>query len=131
MHPLLRLTILRVAFGIATLFAVSLIIFFSVDLQPGDLAQIILGQEASPDTVEALRRDLGLHLPAYVRYYQWITHFVQGDLGRSLATKSPVSLLIAERLWNTLFLAALTAAIAVPLALSFGIIAALWRNSWI
>lgn len=131
MHPLLRLLLLRMALGLATLLAVSLIIFFSVSLQPGDLAQIILGPDALPETIEALRNDLGLNLPAYQRYYQWIVHFLQGDLGRSLASKSPVSTLIAERLWNTLFLAGLTAVIAVPLAISLGIVAALRRNSWI
>src|SRR5262249_37658484 len=131
MHPLLRLTTFRVFLGIVTLFVVSLIIFFSVNLQPGDFAQTILGQEASPETVAALRHDLGLDLPTHVRSFNWITNFFQGDLGRSLANKSLVSVLIAARLWNPLFLAAVTAIIAVPPALLLGIIAAIRRNSWL
>jgi peptide/nickel transport system permease protein len=120
----------RLALGLLTLFVVSLIIFGSVELLPGDLAEAILGQAASPETVAAFRRELKLDLPAHERYFEWLVGMVQGDMGRSLATKREISELIGGRLANTLFLALMAAVIAVPLALTLGVLAALYRNSF-
>ena len=119
----------RIGLGVLTLVVVSLIIFFSVELLPGDIADVILGVNATPDTVAAFRREFGLDVPAGQRYLSWIFNFVQGDLGRSLANQREVAELIEERLKNTLFLAVLTSAVAVPLAVSLGILAALFRNT--
>lgn len=129
MSKILAMVAQRLALGLLTLFFVSLIIFLSVEMLPGDLAQEILGQSATPETVEAFRRQLGLDLPAHVRYFDWLGGILQGDFGRSLATKREISGLIAARLGNTLFLAGLAALISVPLALTLGILAALYRNS--
>ena len=120
----------RLALGLLTLFVVSLIIFLGVELLPGDLAEAILGQAASPETVAAFRRELKLDLPAHERYIDWLTSMVQGDMGKSLATQREISELIGGRLANTLYLASLAAAISVPLAVTLGILAALYRNSW-
>jgi len=129
LSKIVKMVAQRLALGLLTLFTVSLIIFLGVQLLPGDLAQAILGQSATPETVAAFRRELGLDLPAYVRYLDWLGGMLQGDFGRSLANKREISELIGQRLLNTLFLAGVAAAIAVPLALILGIMAALYRNT--
>ncbi len=120
----------RLGLGLLTLFVVSLIIFLGVELLPGDLAQEILGRSATAETVAAFRKELGLDLPAHIRYLDWLAGIVQGDFGRSLASQREISELIGVRLQNTLFLAAMAAIISVPLALLLGVLAALYRNSW-
>jgi len=120
----------RLALGLLTLLVVSLIIFFSVQLLPGDLAQAILGQSATPETVAAFRRQLGLDQPAYLRYWYWLFGMLQGDMGHSLANNLDIAKLFVGRLGNTLFLAAFAAVISVPLALILGVLAALYRNSF-
>ena len=129
MGKILTLVLQRLGLGVMTLFAVSVIIFLGVELLPGDIATEILGQSALPETVEQFRRELGLDKPPVTRYLDWVGAAVQGDLGNSFASKRPVSELIGFRLSNTLFLALMTAAIAVPLSLIAGIFAALYRNS--
>jgi len=120
----------RLALGLLVLFAVSLIIFLGVELLPGDIAQEILGQAATPETVAAMRKEMGLDLPPHIRYLDWLGGMLQGDFGRSLANQREISELIGARLANTLFLAGLAAAIAVPLAVTLGVLAALYRNSF-
>jgi peptide/nickel transport system permease protein len=108
-----------------------------MELLPGDFGQIVLGQRATDETVAAFRRELGLDQPAFVRYFAWIGSVLTGDLGHSFAgrgsamniTPRAVVDLIVPRLGNTLFLATLTAVIAVPLAIFLGILTALYRNS--
>ncbi|MDT8345295.1 MAG: ABC transporter permease [Thermohalobaculum sp.] len=119
----------RLGLGLLTLFLISVIIFGAVELLPGDLAQSILGQAATPETLAAFRRELGLDLPAWQRYLDWLGGVIHGDFGVSLANRRPIAELIAVRFSNTLFLALYAAAISVPLALVLGILAALWRNS--
>ena len=119
----------RFALGLLTLFAVSLIIFLGVELLPGDITQAILGQSATPETVAAFRRELGLDLPPHERYVAWLGGIVQGDLGQSLANKREIAELMGVRLQNTLFLALIAAFISIPLALVLGILAALYRNT--
>ena len=113
-----------------TLFVVSVIIFASLELLPGDLAEEILGQSATPETVTAFRKELGLDRPPVERYFEWLGGAVQGDFGKSLANQRQISDLIAARLGNTLFLAGYAAVLAVPLAVILGLLAALYRNSW-
>jgi peptide/nickel transport system permease protein len=120
----------RLGLGLVTLFVVSLIIFLGTELLPGDFAQEILGQSATPETVAALRERLGLNDPMHVRYINWLSDVARGDLGESLANGQSVSDLIGRRLGNTLSLALYAAAIAVPLSLALGILAALFRNSF-
>ncbi len=119
----------RLLFGLFTLFVVSVVIFGATELLPGDLARELLGQSATPETLAALREQLGLNEPAPVRYWNWLTAALQGDFGISLANKRPIADLIAARLGNTLFLALYAAAMSVPLSLLLGVLAALWRNS--
>ncbi len=119
----------RLGLGLLTLFVISIIIFGATELLPGDLATSILGQSATPETVAAIRKELGLDLPAHTRYLNWLVAALQGDFGTSLANKRPIADLIGTRLGNTLFLALYAAAIAVPLSLMLGILAALYRNT--
>lgn len=119
----------RIALGLLTLFVVSLLIAFGVELLPGDLAQEILGQGATPEGLRVLRLQLGLDTPPHIRYLDWLGGMVTGDMGLSLANKRPISELIGPRLSNTLFLGGFAALIAIPVALILGILAALYRNS--
>lgn len=129
MSEIWAMIVKRLALGLLTLFVISVIIFGATELLPGDLAQNILGQSATPETVAAFRRELGLDLPAHTRYINWLLGALQGDFGTSLANKRPIADLIATRLSNTLFLAVYAAALSVPLSLALGILAALYRNS--
>jgi len=136
MNPIILTIIKRSALGLVTLFFVSLIVFSGIDLLPGDFTEAVLGQGATEETVAAFRRELGLDKPAHVRYLDWIGAILTGDLGKSFSGRATqedrsraVVGLIMPRLRNTLFLAAMTAIIAVPLALVLGLTAALYRNS--
>ncbi len=120
---------MRIALGIGLLFIVSLVIFGATELLPGDLANELLGQSATPETLAALREQLGLNDPAPVRYWNWLTGALTGDFGVSLANGRPIADLIGARLGNTVFLALYAAALSVPISLILGILAALWRNS--
>lgn len=134
MHPLFKTVLQRLGLGLITLFVVSLIIFSAIEFLPGDFAKSILGQSATPETVAAFQREIGLDRPATVRYMEWIGGVIHGDFGLSFASRAglrrSVAELIAPRLLNTLFLAGVTAVIAVPLALFLGVLAALHRESW-
>ena len=120
----------RLALGVLTLILLSLLIFLSVEALPGDLAEAILGQQATPENTAAIRRELGLDLPPWTRYLHWLGGVLQGDFGNSLALRKPIAELIAPRLANTLFLTLYTACIAVPIALILGMAASLFRNSY-
>ena len=120
----------RLALGALTLAAVAVFIFSVVELLPGDVAQEMLGNNATPETVAAIRRELGLDKPALTRFLEWSGGVLRGDFGNSLANGRPVAELVAGRLGNTLFLAAYAALMAVPLALLLGLAAALWRGSF-
>ena len=135
MHPVLKTVLQRLGLGMITLFAVSIIIFSSLQLLPGGYAQNILGQGATPELVKNFNHELGLDRSATVRYVEWIGNALQGDFGNSYSgttgtIKRSVSAIIAPRLYNTFFLAATAAIVAVPLSLFLGIMAALYRNSW-
>lgn len=130
MNSLLKLVLQRLALGVLSLFAVSVIIFLAVGLLPGDIAQAMLGQSATPETIAAFRAQLGLDLPPLTRFAYWLLRLLQGDLGASLANQRPIAELIGARLGNTLSLAALAALVSVPTALVLGMLAALYRNSW-
>jgi len=129
MDSIAKLVLKRVGMGLVTLVVISLVFFVGIEALPGDLAEEILGQNALPETVEAFRKELKLDLPPHVRYFSWLGDFLKGDFGNSLANGRPIAELIGWRLSNTLFLALSAAAIAVPLSIILGILAALYRNS--
>jgi peptide/nickel transport system permease protein len=130
MRSIFKLLGQRLALGLLSLFAVSVIIFLAVGMLPGDIAQAMLGQSATPETVAAFRAQLGLDMPPLARFGHWIWNLLQGDLGVSLANQRPIADLVGARLGNTFSLALLAALVSVPLALLLGMLAALYRNSW-
>src|SRR6056297_3186296 len=129
MGDILGLIARRLGLGLVILFVNSIIIFFMVELLPGDIAQAVLGQGATEDNLAALREQMGLNKPAIVRYLEWLGGAVTFDFGSSIVTGERVTTLIGARFVNTLFLAAYAAVIAVPFAIVLGIIVALLRNS--
>ncbi|QIE54911.1 ABC transporter permease [Pikeienuella piscinae] len=143
MTAILTLVGKRLALGLLTLFVVSVIIFAAIEALPGDFAEEILGQGATPEAVAAIRRDLGLDQTPVARYFSWLGGVVQGDFGVSFAQLSfagnfgtanrdavTVADQIAPRFSNTIFLASVAAAISVPLSLTLGLLAALYRGSF-
>jgi peptide/nickel transport system permease protein len=131
MKNILLLILKRVGLGLLTVIIISLLIFVGVEALPGDLAESILGQSATPETVAAFRKEMKLDLPPHERYVTWLAGMAKGDLGRSIATGTPVIDLIDWRFKNTLFLAGVSALMAVPLSLFLGVLAALYRNTWV
>jgi len=120
----------RLALGLLTIIVISVLIFVGVEALPGDLAEAILGQNATPETVAAFRKELKLDLPPHIRYFSWLGSFARGELGNSLSNGRPILELIGWRFANTLFLAASAAVISVPIAIILGMLAALYRDSW-
>ena len=125
---MLTLVSRRVAGLIVTLLAVSLLVFVVMAILPGDPAAITLGTSASPDTLAALRHDMGLDRPLLIRYLQWLAEAMRGDLGRSYTYGVPVAGLIFDRLAVTLPLAVLAVLLSVLIALPLGIAAVARRG---
>ena len=124
-----RLLLSRLVISLLTLWFVATAVFVITNLLPGDVAQQLLGQSATPEAVAGLRKALGLDLPPLHRYIAWLGNLVTGDPGKSLVNGMPIAALIGSRLNNSLLLAGVTALVAVPLALALGITAAVARNS--
>ncbi|QND67256.1 ABC transporter permease [Mesorhizobium loti] len=129
--PILKLIAQRIALGIVLLLAVSVLIFAGTQILPGDVAQAILGQSATPESLANLREQLGLNDPAYIRYFRWLGGVLTGDLGTAMSSGQDIATSIKGRLWNTLFLAFWAAVVAVPLAIILGLIAVRYRNGWV
>ncbi|MFT4700168.1 MAG: peptide/nickel transport system permease protein [Yoonia sp.] len=140
MGNVLTIILQRLALGVLTLLIISVVIFVAVNLLPGDFAQLILGQGATEGSVNSIRRDLGLDEPIVSRYFGWLGGMLTGNLGTSFAQLNFTTNLggvnnvtvldqILPRLGNTMFLAGVTAMIAVPIAVTLGILAALYRNT--
>ncbi|AXI43124.1 ABC transporter permease [Sulfitobacter sp. SK011] len=130
MHPILKLIAQRLALGIMLLFAASILIFAGTTMLPGDVAQQILGQSATPQALENLRAELGLNEPALTRYFSWLGGFIQGDLGTALTNGRDIAESLGGRLKNTLFLAFWAAVISVPLAIFLGLLAVRYKDRW-
>lgn len=112
-----------------SLIAASLVIFFVLEVVPGDPAAFMLGINAAPDTVAALRDQLGLNAPLWERYVSWIFGLLRGDFGISYTYRVPVAELIGARLWVSLPLALYALALSTLIAFPVGILAASRRNS--
>jgi peptide/nickel transport system permease protein len=119
----------RLLIALITSIIVSFVVFFATAILPGDAASMQLGQAATPEAVEGLRKAMHLNDPAIIRFLRWIVGLLHGDLGISYANNLPVAQLIGSRLVNTLKLAGITALISVPLALTLGITAAMLRGT--
>lgn len=130
MHPIVKLVAQRIALGLLLLLAASVLIFVGTQILPGDVAQSILGQSATPEALANLRRDLGLNDPAYVRYFKWLGGVIQGDLGVALSNGQNIAEAMGKRLGNTMFLATWAAIFSVPLAVTLGLVSVRYRNRW-
>jgi peptide/nickel transport system permease protein len=130
MHPIVTLVAQRLALGLLLLFAASILIFAGTTMLPGDVAQQILGQGATPVALENLRAELGLNDPAFTRYVNWLGGVMQGDLGTALTNGRDIADSIAGRLKNTMFLAFWAAVISVPLAIFLGLLAVRYKDKW-
>ena len=126
---ILSLVLNRVMVAVITLLIVSVTVFVATAMLPGDTATILLGQAATPEAVAGLRKAMHLNDPALVRYLRWLAGLLVGDFGRSYANNMPIAQLIGGRLVNSMKLAAVTTLFSVPLALFFGITAAMLRGS--
>lgn len=113
---------------LATLLATSLVVFLVLEVLPGDSAQIMLGVDAEPEAVAALREKLGLNRPAAERYLSWLAGFMTGDLGDSYTYSVPVIELIVDRLAITIPLAVMAMALTTVFALATGVFAAAHHN---
>ncbi|GGE10423.1 ABC transporter permease [Aureimonas endophytica] len=128
-NPMVRLVLRRLLVALGTLFFVAVVVFAATQLLPGDVAQAMLGQSATPEAVAGLRAALGLDAPAWSRFLSWLGGLLTGDAGISLVSRQPIGNLIWTRLSASLTLAGIVAAVSVPLALLLGITSAVWRGS--
>lgn len=130
MHPILKLVLQRLALGCLLLVAASALIFAGTMILPGDVAQSILGQSATPQALANLRAELGLDVPPVQRYFDWLGGVLHGDLGTSLTNRLDIAETMGKRLGNTLFLAFWAAIISVPLAIFLGLLAVRYEGRW-
>ncbi len=130
MHPIIKLVAQRLTLGILLLLAASVLIFAGTTMLPGDVAQQILGQSATPQALANLREELGLNDPPVTRYFQWLGGILQGDLGTALTNGRDIAESIGGRLKNTMFLAFWAAVISIPLAIFLGLLAVRYKDRW-
>ncbi len=114
----------RLAFGLVTLATVSMLVFAATEVLPGNVAEAVLGQAATPEAIAAMSERLGLERPAPLRYAAWASGVVQGDFGVSLVSGRAVADLIGARVFNTAALAGSAALLVAPLSLALGLLAA-------
>ena len=118
----------RCALGFLTIFAVSLLIFLVTQAFPSDPAQVILGREVTPESLAALRHELGLDRSSVTQFLDWFFGVLQGNFGKSFVTEMKISGYIGSRIGNSLFLMFIGAIISIPLSLLIGSYAALKRD---
>jgi peptide/nickel transport system permease protein len=128
-HGISGFVLRRLALGIVTLFVVSVIVFAATVALPTDPARALLGRNATPDSLKALRETLHLNRPLINQYWSFLSGLLTGDPGTSLATETPVIDVIKDSVRNSAFLVAISAVIAIPLALTIGVLGALRRDS--
>ena len=126
-----QMVLQRIAIGFATLAVVSVIVFVMTSWLPGDVASIILGQAATPETLAALRAQLGTDQPLIIQYFSWLGNMVTGDLGISKAGGATISSLISSRIGNTMMMAGMVALVSIPISISLGLYAAMHPGTWL
>jgi peptide/nickel transport system permease protein len=128
---MLKYILRRLGFLLLTVVVTSMIIFLVTQWLPGDVCRIIMGREAGEQALETCRQELGLNEPLPVQYVNWLVNFLRGDWGESFSTRSAILPVVAQRVRNSLMLAAVTLVISVPLAVALGVIAGLNENKFI
>lgn len=121
----------RVISGVGTVLLISVLVFLAVRLLPSDPARVILGPGAPEASLQALREQLGLHLPLWQQYLQWLGAALQGDLGLSLDSQVAVTQLLGQRFANSLALLVPVALCDLLLAIGLGTLLALYRDRWV
>jgi peptide/nickel transport system permease protein len=116
---------------VPVMFVVATLVFFLVHLTPGDPASVILGPDAPQEAIAELRARLGLDRPLPVQFVRWFGQVLQGNLGESIFLRRPVTQAIVERLEPTLLLAGLATVLAVIIGIPTGVLAAVYRNTWL
>ncbi|OBY25133.1 ABC transporter permease [Leisingera sp. JC1] len=130
MSPIVKLLAQRIALSLLLLLLISVVIFAGTIVLPGDVAQSILGQSATPEALANLRAELGVNDPPVQRYFAWLFGAMQGDLGTALTSGQDIAQALSSRFWNTLFLAFWAAVVAVPLAIFLGLLAVRFKDRW-
>ncbi|HIC13581.1 MAG TPA: ABC transporter permease [Gemmatimonadetes bacterium] len=126
---MVRFLTVRFSLIVVTLLVVSLAIFTTTEVLPGDVAVMMLRQGATEQNLKKVREDLRLDRPAHVRYVSWIGNFVQGDWGDSYFQKRPIVDILRGRLGNSIILAVFAFLVAVPTAVAVGIWAGIRPNT--
>lgn len=117
--------------AVPVLIGVSIVVFLTMKLIPGDAAQVLAGPQATAEQVQLIRQSLGLDRPLYVQYARWIGRALRGDLGRSIQLEAPVTEMVFDRLKNTLILALASTLLAVAIGVPAGILSATRHSTWI
>ena len=125
-----QLILRRLGSAVLTIVLASLLVFLAIQALPGDVAQQILGRDATEESIAKMRSELGLDTPVVLRYIQWLFGAVQGDFGTSLVSGEPVGPTLLLHFRNTLLIAIPTVLIAVTLSILLGVVAGLRRNRW-
>lgn len=115
---------------IPVLLVVAVVIFLLIRLTPGDPARVLAGEDATPEQVRLLRRDMGLEGPLPTQFVRWLGRAIQGDLGRSLFNRFPVRRVIGQHIGPTLMLSAMAITVALSIGIPLGVVSAVYRNSW-
>jgi peptide/nickel transport system permease protein len=125
---LLKFVLRRAAFGVLTLFVVSVVVFALTQALPSDPAQRVLGREATEESLAAKRAELGFDKPAVEQYTDWLGGLLTGDPGNSYSNGQPIMDFLGDRIGNSLFLMAVAALVSIPLSVAIGAYAALRRD---
>lgn len=120
----------RITLSLLILLTVSALIFIGTEILPGDVAQSILGQSATPEALANLREKMGMNEPAVSRYLNWLVGILHGDLGNALTNGQDIAKALSGRMANTLFLASVAAVVSIPLAILLGLLAVRFRDRW-
>src|SRR6185312_7298951 len=127
--PFARLVARRVALGLLTLLAVSIVVFLATQAPPGNAARAVLGKEATPQAVAVLSHQLHLDQSLVVQYWHWLSGLVSGSFGNSLVSHESVGTLLHTRVLNSAFLILVAGLIAIPTALLIGVLSAVRRDT--
>src|SRR4051794_20503096 len=127
-HPILSLLLTRLGWGVFSVLAVAVIVYAATLVLPGDAAQAILGQQATPDRLAMLREQLGLNKSAWTGFVDWFSGIFRGDLGTSLSSRQPVTELLAPKLLNSATLIVVAAVVSVTIGVTLGALTAARRD---
>lgn len=128
---MLAYTFRRILAAIPVMVTVAVFVFLLLRLTPGDPAAIIAGDMATPEQLEKIRTSLGLDKPIAVQFFSWVWLLLQGDLGTSLISNTPVTAMIAKHIEPTVSLALLTITLSVLIAVPLGVLAAWRHGTWV